>query len=257
VVLIVSAVAAMGPAPPVSAFEHRFSVSCRFSHWGVDDPIVSPMTTASHLHVFFGNTSTNRFSTYTSMRSADTTCRFSPDTAGYWVPSLIASDGTAILPQKVNAYYRSIGIFETMPVKAFPADFRMVSDSHEWMCKDSQTFSSPPNCNTRERGFRNVGLRIVFASCWDGFSLDSFDHRSHVAFGSSRRGCPATHPVALPRLALNVRFATKDARGHLLSSGEPWTAHGDFWNTWDQAALERLVRDCLGSTAIKSCGTLR
>ena len=91
----------------------------------------------------------------------------------------------------------------------------------------------------------------------DLVNLDAVDHRSHIAFGSTRRGCPSTHPVPMPRLALNVRFDTKDATGMLLSSGEPATAHGDFWNTWDQAELERLVARCLGSTAVVHCGSLK
>jgi hypothetical protein len=257
-VISLATVTMLVAVPPASAgFEHRFSVFCRFSHWAIDDPIVSPMTTASHLHVFFGNTSTNRFSTYTSMRSGGTTCKIAADTAGYWVPSLFARDGSFVPPKSVNAYYRTTGIFDTLPVKAFPPDLRLVSDVHVWMCEDHQTFSIPPNCNTSERGYQYVGLRIVFPNCWDGVSLDSSDHRSHMAFGSSRKGCPSTHPISLPRLALNVRFATKDARGAVLSSGEPWTAHGDFWNTWDQVALERLVRECLGATAIRTCGALR
>jgi hypothetical protein len=61
----------------------------------------------------------------------------------------------------------------------------------------------------------------------------------------------------MPRLALNVRFGIQDARGFVLSSGEPATAHGDFWNTWDQAELERLVARCLGITAVVHCGSLK
>lgn len=238
------------------AFEQRFSLRCSASHMAVDDPIVSPGTDASHLHVFFGNVSVQRFSTYASMRASGTTCTVGGDTAGYWIPTLLASDGAVVPASHATAYYRAIGVFRTMSISAFPADLRMISSRHEWLCKDSQTFSSPPNCDTRERGFRDVGLRIVFGSCWDGVNLDAVDHRSHIAFGSTRRGCPSTHPVPMPRLALNVRFDTKNATGMFLSSGEPATAHGDFWNTWDQAELERLVARCLGSTAVVHCGSL-
>jgi len=37
----------------------------------------------------------------------------------------------------------------------------------------------------------------------------------------------------------------------MLSSGDPTTLHADFWNTWQQAALEQAVADCLnaGSSA--------
>jgi len=51
-------------------------------------------------------------------------------------------------------------------------------------------------------------------SCWDGKNLDSPDHKSHVAYpaagpqtftGSSVGGaCPATHPVKIPQIMLEV-----------------------------------------------------
>ena len=259
--LIVFATMVLGATPASGkrrAFEHRFSIICGFSHFALDDPIVSPGVDANHLHAFFGNASANRGSTYVTMRAlALTTCEFPPDTAGYWVPALLAPDGTAVQPVHLFAYYRSFGIFNRTAVAAFPADLRMVSDQFEWLCRDSQAFRSPPNCDTRRNGHRDVGLRITFPFCWDGVNLDSVDHRSHVAFGSSRGGCPASHPIAMPRLAINVRFATKDARGYLLSSGAPSTAHGDFWNTWDQVALEELVQRCLGATARRFCGRIK
>lgn len=255
--IVLAATVGWAIAPAAShAFEHRFSTTCKSSHMAIDDPIVSPGTTASHLHAFFGNVSTNRFSTYDSMIVSGTTCSIAADTAGYWVPTLIAPDGSVVPTIRTNAYYRTNGVFNGIDISAFPADLRLVSSRYEWLCKDNQVFGSPPDCSTSERGFRPVGLRVIFPSCWDGVQLDSFDHRSHMAFGSVRRGCPASHPIALPRLAMNVRYATTDATGYLLSSGDPSTAHADFWNTWNQKELERLVAECLGVTAVRACGLL-
>jgi hypothetical protein len=52
--------------------------------------------------------------------------------------------------------------------------------------------------------------------CWDGKNLDSPDHKSHVAYpsngpatftGSSTGGnCPATHPVKIPQIMLEVCY---------------------------------------------------
>lgn len=69
-------------------------------------------------------------------------------------------------------------------------------------------------------------------------------------------GCPSAHPVALPRLAVIAIFNVKDARGYGLSSGGPETAHGDFWNTWRQRKLRKLVGRCLGVEAMRLCGRL-
>jgi hypothetical protein len=45
-----------------------------------------------------------------------------------------------------------------------------------------------------------------------------------------------------------------DSSGITLSSGPYYTAHGDFWNTWDQQKLDDLVADCLNTST--DCGTL-
>ena len=46
----------------------QFLVECDYSHMAEDDPIVYPGAPgASHLHVFFGNTSTNANSTVKSL----------------------------------------------------------------------------------------------------------------------------------------------------------------------------------------------
>jgi hypothetical protein len=47
---------------------------CRFSHQDADDPTVFPgQAGKSHLHTFFGNTTTGAASTYESLRAAATT----------------------------------------------------------------------------------------------------------------------------------------------------------------------------------------
>jgi len=38
-----------------------------------------------------------------------------------------------------------------------------------------------------------------------------------------------------------------------LASGSPYSAHADFINSWDQAALTKLVNTCLNR--LRHCGT--
>jgi len=88
-----------------------------------------------------------------------------------------------------------------------------------------------------------VELHIVFPDCWDGKHLDSPDHHSHMAYSRDFR-CPASHPVKVPLLRMNIRYPLTDGRGVELSSGSPLTAHADFFNGWDQQALAKLVDAC-------------
>jgi hypothetical protein len=55
-----------------------------------------------------------------------------------------------------------------------------------------------------------------FPPCWDGKNLDSPDHKSHVAFppGGARAyingaPCPASHPVYIPMITLEIRWDTR------------------------------------------------
>lgn len=104
----------------------------------------------------------------------------------------------------------------------------------------------PPRCARGER----LKLRIRLPECWDGRSLDSPDHSSHLASALPRRGrrhrsCPESHPVAVPELVLGILYSTRGGRAVRLASGPPATAHADFFNGWDQRELTRLVRRCL------------
>ena len=236
-----------------------FSVRCVFSHNASDDPIVSPGRPGeAHGHEFFANRSTNASSTYGSMLAGGTTCPLTGDTAAYWYPSLMAPDGTRVPPVQVLAYYRSAPTTDTQTI---PADLRMIAGGNtnlppapilaqrslSWSCVDTGPFSTtPPNC-----GKKQIKAHVHFPWCWDGANLDSADHRSHMAYGSSGRTCPATHPVMLPRLTLHVTYGVKNATGYMLASDEMFglpagtSLHADFWQTWDQGVLDFLVNRCL------------
>ena len=59
-----------------------------------DDPIVYPKQPgASHLHDFFGNTTTNAFSAYAGMLAGGTNCQEPGDTAASWAPALLRKHG--------------------------------------------------------------------------------------------------------------------------------------------------------------------
>ena len=103
-----------------------FRVSCAISHYAFDDPIVKPFQGgASHLHTFFGNTSTDAQTNPASIRTKGrSTCAGGDlNKSGYWVPSIILScvtgevgcinhglpgsrDGTVFRPNLIETYYK-------------------------------------------------------------------------------------------------------------------------------------------------------
>ena len=66
-----------------------FRVTCEVSHFAYDDPIVFPgQPGAAHLHMFFGNTEANAYSTFDSLLNTGTsTCNGQDlNRTAYWVP---------------------------------------------------------------------------------------------------------------------------------------------------------------------------
>ncbi len=245
-------------APPAHASKGVFHVSCDFSHAQKDDPIVFPgQPGVSHLHDFFGNVSTNASSSYRSMTRSGTTCSFSADTSGYWVPALLSPSGTVadpmgtvVEPKSMTAYYLARG-----DVQAPPKDLRMVAggDTHNlkiagYACGEGNATSSVPmDCGSG--WLKGV---IAFPSCWDGKHLDSADHRSHMTYPTGR-GCPRAFPVMLPKIVFHITYGIHDGRGYTLASDmmmgmrHGMSLHADFWNTWNQSVLEQQVSNCLNA----------
>lgn len=251
-----------------------FSTTCgapSASHHAKDDPIVYPgQPGASHDHEFFGNNSTNAFSTYSSMTAATTDCNFKGDTAGYWVPTLLRPDGTRLTAYNHWVYIRdydctTYGAYcnwgqEMVP---FPPGLKIITGGTgtpigqaHWRCKvngvgvDSKRLL---NCDAGSY----LTFEVQFPECWDGVNLDSPDHRSHLTYNkvtvNGVKFCPASHPVRLPGLSVFGLWIPDglDALrlGYRLSSdtgtqqGE--SLHADFWNTWNQSELERVTTTCL------------
>lgn len=57
------------------------------------------------------------------------------------------------------------------------------------------------------------------------------------------RGAAAATATASPKRS-GVRYPSRGG-AVTLASGEPQTAHADFFNGWDQARLEHLTTTCL------------
>lgn len=265
-----SASEATGGAPAAAAAGGKFGsmqVVCRSSHTNSDDPIVFPgRPGAAHQHDFFGNTSTDAFSTDASLQGKPTTCSRPGDTAAYWTPTLL-NNGRRVKPDRLIAYYRTRRISDIKSIRPFPRGLEMIAGSASAKPSNPQpTRITNWNCGDGVKGTANVPascqnlplrLRIEFPNCWNGVDLDSTNHKSHMAYAGRGgvRGCPSSHPVPVPTLELNFRWKiTGSLSGVRLSSGGVHSAHADFFNSWNQGVLEQLVRDCLNAGRICNSG---
>jgi hypothetical protein len=93
---------------------------------------------------------------------------------------------------------------------------------------------------------------IIFPSCWNGVSVDSPDHRSHLAYPTGK-GCPSTHPVSIPKIVFHITYGIRNGTGYGLSSDAKagmtsgMSLHADFWNAWEPGRLSQLVATCVNA----------
>ncbi|TCO60626.1 DUF1996 domain-containing protein [Actinocrispum wychmicini] len=279
----ISAAAPTAPPAPAnrpSKQDASFQAICSFSHRNNDDPIVFlDEPGKSHTHDFYGNSTTDAFSSIRSLRrTSQTTCNIPFDKSAYWVANL-RRNGRPLTADRLVATYQAR--FKKR-VEPFPPGLQMVSGNAnamaeqslstvEWTCNDDLSHASAsviPSCPNPNKP---LTLTVWFPDCWNGRDLDSADHTSHMAF-SSRGRCPASHPVGVPGLKETVFWPeVTSSKGLTLSAmNSTLTGHADFMNGWDQfghgvfvrtfldlfnsdnligSVLNRPLRDVIGVTA--------
>jgi hypothetical protein len=241
---------------------------CAIDHFGPDDPIVFPGQPGdSHMHSFYGNTTTNANSTAASLLAAPSSCgrnMQTSDRSAYWIPSLYIkkADGSLGLvkdgDQQMFIYYRRPGGTGGPKVQPFPPGLRMLAGSAnatspqplfvvQWDCSGGPEYPSIPQCPGGPS--QSLHASIEFPSCWDGRQLDSADHRSHMAYANADNGaCPAGHPVSLPQITYEIDYpGITGGPQYTLSSHGTYSMHADFFAAWDPQVQNALVTGCLNA----------
>lgn len=219
-------------------------MSCDYTRSLNDDPIVFPnQPGASHLHDYFGNRAVDAFSTYGSLLGQPTSCRNAADTAGYWAPAVYLG-GVKVEPDDLKAYY-----YERVASSApFPPGLAMVAGNAGALgpqptnrvyfgCGNGTGISKVnylPNCEGTRGEFT---VHVMFPYCLDP--------------ATDQVGYPpcAAGSTFLPQLVERFQYDIVDARTVTLASGPGFTFHADFYNSWDQAALTRLLYGLPAATA--------
>ena len=257
-----------GAAPPPSngpiVRVAEFLADCPFTHRLPDDPIIYPgLPGASHMHSFFGSTTTNANTTLATLQNSPTNCNPAVDKSSYWVPTLYR-DNVPVEPTGTTFYYLGEGVRDDVIARTqpIPLGLRIVAGNAKATAPDATTISRwsclhagqvPPgkdfvNCPAGTM----LESYLDFPQCWNGRDLDSADHKSHMAYPVNG-DCPASHPVPVPKLRQVLRYpVTGDPSHFRLASGAGFTMHGDFFNAWPEAEMARRVNDCI--RPIIKCG---
>src|ERR1044071_9656604 len=209
----------------------EFITVCKFSHFGMNDPIVYPRKpNLSHDHSFFGNVTTNAYTTLSTLHRGATSCQRPEDTASYWAPTLLLNN-KRVTPVEADVYYRRSTLAR---VKPFPAGLKIVAGNafatkpqsvHVvfWNCSTDPTDPSVkiPSCATP-----SLHVHVRFPNCWDGKHLDSSNHHGHMAY-STNGVCPKGHPVAVPQIMLIIQYPISNETPLQLASFGQISGHAD------------------------------
>jgi hypothetical protein len=250
------------PAPPgadTTVTHHEFQANCTPTRTLPDDPIVFPgKPGASHVHTFMGNTTTDAYSTLTSLLAANSTsCTVPQDKSAYWFPTLLRNGNPVVSTNQQTIYYKS-GILAYQKVQPFPQGLKFVVGSP--MATQDQFRTAPGAVEGFECGNSSfnwdfptincpagsqLGVRYQAPSCWNGHDLDSVDHKSHMAYPVNGE-CPPDHPVAVPMLEFKLSWPVDGNLSNVaFVSGRGYSFHYDFFNGWDAPVLKALVEHCI------------
>lgn len=224
----------------------HFLLECRFAQRNNDDPIVFPGRPGlSHNHTYIGNFSVDASTTPGSLLGGRSSCDFDADSSAYWAPTLFV--GRRPVPVITGFVYYVRRTFASLV--PLPAGLKMIAGNSmavrpqskrivSWACGDevgdAPRFAVIPACAEDSV----LEYEVVFPNCWNGTSLDSVDHRRHMAY-STAGACPGSHPIAMPSIILILLYPETSSRARL-SAGR-FASHADFMNGWDQPTLAQLV----------------
>lgn len=228
-----------------TTYSGYFRVKCEFSHFAYDDPIVHPdQPGRAHLHMFFGNTHANAYSSFESLLNSGTgTCNGEDlNRTAYWVPAMLDSGGNALIPDQIMVYYKNDnfrlnGANEL--VNPFPDNLRMIAGNGaatspqvgftgDWQVQPTISFSCGPAYRSNDRrqalipdchGSENqLEMQIAFPQCVDGTSGTYEIDQSHVSYSENGYygvACPDTHPVDISSIMYRIFFRPDEYGGSL------------------------------------------
>ncbi len=177
----------------------QFRAACEFSHFAYDDPLVYPAKPgASHLHMFFGNTEANAYTTYDSLiNSGSSTCNGQElNRTGYWAPAVFDGKGNVRIPERIVIYYKGENLARGRS-EVYPPGAAMIATENlnalphseggangvrlGFLCTDNFSSNSNigsqtmANCDGSRFGTNPDGPRwtvlevsIKFPQCWNG-----------------------------------------------------------------------------------------
>ena len=257
----------------------QFRVSCEFSHFAYDDPIVHPgKPGAAHLHMFWGNTDVNAYSTYdTLVNSGSSTCNGQElNRTGYWAPAMFDAAGNVRVPMRIVVYYKGYGLARGRSA-VYPKGAAMIADdlhavpdsrggvSGEKTFQCSNTFRggrSPqgntiPVCRGERQIVSTLEMHVKFPNCLVGD--DPSDPGSwSTSLAGSWYWSDCGDGLTTPNIEYIIQYPLGDGETtegwYLASDVNPTrrvrdvapgsTTHADWWGGWEPGINREWLDEC-------------
>ena len=244
-------------SPMVAEPSHGTRIYCPVSHFSYDDPVVHPgQPDAAHLHMFWGNTATDAFSTVETLFSEGlSSCEGGLNNkSAYWMPAMFNEQDEVVLPQGVVAYYKSFAStpgFDRNSIMPIPNGLQMLANTSVNNSGPWNFVIEPENHN----GQQLIRIKLLFPPCLQVDAnanpvLSSTDNISHLSYasgsGENSADCPASHPYRIPQLSYNARYQIPMQSEWYLSSDhsaatQGQSLHADYIAAWDDTTMNRIV----------------
>lgn len=223
------------------------------------DPVINPDCLADHVHTFYGaNASLHPSTSYEDLRAAQgNSGNVEENKSLYWHPTVYMFDRITGLFTKAPIWFASAYyVWKTGEVAAFPNGFKMIATAMDRLSNTDFECVGPSacrrdNCEVGNSVFpatacAELEVSMVFPNCWDGVSLDSADHMSHVAYaedGAWDGDCPSSHPVQIPQIHFYWRILNYEGGHHEFSDGSS-NFHADYFSGWNESELQNTLDRC-------------
>jgi hypothetical protein len=264
------------PKPIAGAATGSFTEQCGTDadgrHRNPDNVVAAPREpgAAHHVHDYAGNLSTDAFSTDASLAAAGTTCTDGDRSTFYWpVVRLLGEQGADAhavgggadgnlgrIITASSAVIKFVGspVGNVVPMPEFlrvgAGDPKALTDGHAAEAAPKWTCTGYTDRVTRLYPLCPAGsdvLRVFdFPSCWNGTTLDSPTHTTHIVSAASNGTCPhGTFPV--PQLTVTLTYHVPAGQMYAIDSfpedlRNPVTDHVNFIDVMSDALQNKIVK---------------
>jgi hypothetical protein len=238
------------PAPVPSTDDGAFRIVCPSSHVSFDDPIVYPGESGrTHLHLFFGNTTTDAQSRASQMATVGkSTCDGGDaNRTGYWVPTMVyhrpghTRDGEVVISGTSTFYYKTQGHDPTSraTIQWFTPGLQMIAgDPNNTLAANMPgafecwrggaplgTFpayrfdhipTSAEGLALGAGGCDGINMLVDFPQCWDGVNLwlptvPGQKASAHMRYAAGGGCHNPDFPIAFPNIGGNIHTSVNNA----------------------------------------------